>query len=88
MPDDQNARDAAPDSAEVSLISGLTGGLTDPGGLSSGHSAEQGDAPADAASRPAPALQPTSRQHLSAAEVEALTGVGEGSTQDSDVSES
>ncbi|ULH14451.1 hypothetical protein MF271_10425 [Deinococcus sp. KNUC1210] len=88
MPDDETVRDMAPDASEVSLISGLTGALTEPGNLSEPSAAEQGDAPADVGSRPAPPLQPTSREHLNAEEVERLLGTDAEGRPDSDVSES
>ena len=73
--------------AELSLISNLSVGL--PGMQPQVNTpAEQGDAPADAAERPAPPVPTPSREGLSADEVVRLVGEAPGGNVDSDVSQS
>ena len=86
MSNDPDGRDQAPEDAELSLISNLSVGL--PGTQPQVSTpAEQGDAPADAAERPAPPVPTPSREGLSADEVVRLVGEAPGGNADSDASQ-
>ena len=86
MTNDPDGRDVAPEAAELSLVSNLSAGL--PGTQPQASTpAEQGDAPADFAERPAPPVPSPSLGGLSADEVARPTGTP-GETPDEDVSES
>ena len=87
MTNDPDGRDQAPENAELSLVSNLSVGF--PGTQTTPSApAEQGDAPADAAERPAPPVPTPSRDGLSADEVARLVGEAPGGNVDSDVSQS
>jgi hypothetical protein len=73
----QNGNDFAPQEAELSLVSNLSVGSSEPGSLTAQELTEQGNPPADLAERSAPHVPAPSRDGLSAAEVAHMTGQDE-----------